>query len=88
MLPLSQVGRLDYNAPRVVGHKSAVLDVQFNPFNDNVIASCAEDMLVMVWVIPDGGASLLCADVWMCVLLFYRLRVVSWSMCVRTLVDL
>lgn len=56
MLPLNQVGRVDYNAPRVCGHKSAVLDVQFNPFNDNMIASAAEDSLVMVWLIPDGGA--------------------------------
>ena len=55
-MPLSQVGRVDYNAPRVVGHKSAVLDCQFNPFNDNMIATAAEDCLVMVWLIPDGGA--------------------------------
>lgn len=55
VLPLSQVGRVEYNAPRVCGHKSAVLDVQFNPFNDNMIASAAEDALVMVWLIPDEG---------------------------------
>ena len=32
-----------------------MLDLQWNPFNDNVIASCAEDCTVRVWEIPDGG---------------------------------
>lgn len=52
-----QTGRIDMNFPKICGHKAAVLDVQFNPFNENMIASCAEDALVMVWVIPEGGKS-------------------------------
>ena len=39
------------------GHKGPVLDVQWNPFNDNEIASCSEDCTVMLWNIPDGGIS-------------------------------
>lgn len=39
----------------MAGHKGAVLDIQWCPFNDNVIASASEDYLVRVWQIPDGG---------------------------------
>eukprot|EP01137_Pigoraptor_chileana_P024083 Opistho-2@91464 len=47
--------RVDANVPKVTGHKGAVLDIAWNPFNDNVIASCSDDCTVKVWVIPDGG---------------------------------
>lgn len=39
----------------VTGHKGAVLDIAWCPFNDNVIASASEDGVVRVWSIPDGG---------------------------------
>lgn len=52
---LFQYGRVDMNAPKVVGHKSAVLDIQWCPHNDNVIASSSEDTTIKVWHIPDGG---------------------------------
>lgn len=55
VLNIADAGRVDLNAPKCNGHKAAVLDIQFNPFNDNLIASAAEDCLVMVWNIPDGG---------------------------------
>jgi len=35
------------------GHKSVVLDVDFNPFNDQIVASCSEDCKVNIWTIPD-----------------------------------
>jgi hypothetical protein len=41
--------------PLVSGHKAAVLDIDWNPFNDNLIASASEDCLVKIWNIPDGG---------------------------------
>ena len=50
-----QVGRVDINCPKVAGHKNQVLDVAWNPFNDNQIASASEDCCVMLWEIPDGG---------------------------------
>ncbi len=53
--PSTQTGRVDSNHPKVTGHKSQVLDVQFNPFNDNEIASTSEDSDIKVWTIPDGG---------------------------------
>ncbi|KAL4707911.1 hypothetical protein ACJJTC_013702, partial [Scirpophaga incertulas] len=40
VLPLDHTGRLDFNASRVTGHKGPVLDIKWNPFNDNIIASC------------------------------------------------
>jgi hypothetical protein len=53
--PWSQKGKWDPKAPIVTGHKSAVLDIEFNPFNDNVIASASEDCTAKIWLIPDGG---------------------------------
>lgn len=55
VLPLEKVGRVDMNAPRVCGHKQDVLDVAWNPFNDNMIASSSEDTTIKIWEIPDGG---------------------------------
>ena len=37
------------------GHKSPVLDLAWNPFNDNQIASASEDCTVLIWDIPEGG---------------------------------
>ncbi|XP_073492110.1 coronin-1A [Aquarana catesbeiana] len=55
VLPLSKTGRLDKSQPLVCGHTAAVLDIDWCPHNDNVIASGSEDCSVMVWEIPDGG---------------------------------
>jgi len=50
-----QTGRVDRDAPTVAGHKAAVLDIQWCPHNDDVIASASEDCTVKVWQIPEGG---------------------------------
>ncbi len=50
-----QTGRFDINYPKVSGHTNKVLDVTWNPFDDNEIASCSEDATVMLWIIPDEG---------------------------------
>src|SRR6218665_142658 len=52
---LLQTGRVDRDAPLVVGHKAAVLDIQWCPHNDDIIASGSEDCTVKVWQIPEGG---------------------------------
>ncbi|XP_011303426.1 coronin-2B-like isoform X1 [Fopius arisanus] len=57
VIPLDNTGRLDFNANRVTGHTGPVLDIKWNPFNDNVIASCSDDCTVKLWHIPDGGLS-------------------------------
>jgi len=50
-----QVGKLPNDLPVISGHSGAVLDTDFNPYNDYVIASCAEDCKVMVWSLPEQG---------------------------------
>jgi len=41
-----QTGRQEFNAGRVVGHSGPVLDIKWDPFNDNIIASASEDCSV------------------------------------------
>jgi len=55
VLPWSPSGKVDPKAPLVSGHKSPVLDIDFNPFNDNLIASVSEDCTGKIWGIPAGG---------------------------------
>ena len=55
VLPLDKPGRLDPTAPCINGHTGAVLDFDFNPFDDHIIASASEDLTVKVWAIPEGG---------------------------------
>ena len=43
---------------QVSGHSRPVLDIKWNPFNDNIIASASEDCTVKLWYIPDGGLGL------------------------------
>lgn len=55
VLPLDKPGKVDPNTPLISGHTSAVLDIDFNPFNPNLIASVSEDCRCKVWGIPEGG---------------------------------
>ncbi|XP_065937452.1 coronin-2B isoform X2 [Magallana gigas] len=54
-IPLKQSGRVDPKTPHICGHAGVVLDIKFNPFNDNIIASSSEDCTVKVWSIPEDG---------------------------------
>ncbi|CAB1316903.1 unnamed protein product, partial [Coregonus sp. 'balchen'] len=47
------MGRLDKNHPLVTGHTGPVLDIDWCPHNDNILASGSEDTTAMVWQIPD-----------------------------------
>eukprot|EP01087_Luapelamoeba_hula_P007492 TRINITY_DN183_c0_g1_i1.p2 TRINITY_DN183_c0_g1~~TRINITY_DN183_c0_g1_i1.p2 ORF type:complete len:453 (+),score=97.91 TRINITY_DN183_c0_g1_i1:124-1482(+) len=55
VLPLSQKGKLKSDHPLVAGHKAPVLDIEFHPFNDDLIASASEDGTIKLWQIPEGG---------------------------------
>eukprot|EP01090_Pellita_catalonica_P009066 TRINITY_DN2012_c0_g1_i1.p1 TRINITY_DN2012_c0_g1~~TRINITY_DN2012_c0_g1_i1.p1 ORF type:complete len:474 (+),score=95.41 TRINITY_DN2012_c0_g1_i1:56-1423(+) len=55
VVPWSKTGKLEADYPLIAGHKNTVLDVHFNPFNDNVIASVSEDGSGKIWKIPDEG---------------------------------
>nr|WEX98180.1 coronin 2B [Laodelphax striatellus] len=57
VLPIDRTGRIDFNMSRVTGHRGPVLDIKWNPFNDNIIASCSDDCTIKLWYIPDGGLS-------------------------------
>lgn len=53
-----KVGRLDPSHPKVTAHKEYVLDMQWNPYNDNMLATCSEDGSIKLWEIPDHGVVL------------------------------
>ena len=55
VIPIKQTGRVDINMPKICGHRGPVLDLKWNPFNDNEIASCSEDTTIKVWQIDDDG---------------------------------
>ncbi|CAJ1070554.1 uncharacterized protein coro1cb isoform X1 [Xyrichtys novacula] len=55
VLPLQKTGRIDKVYPTVCGHTGPVLDIDWCPHNDQVIASGSEDCTVMVWQIPENG---------------------------------
>ncbi|KAI8967039.1 hypothetical protein BDF20DRAFT_348639 [Mycotypha africana] len=56
VIPHKQVGKLPDNYPLYRGHTGPVLDTDFNPFNDYVIASGSEDSRIMIWNIPEEYA--------------------------------
>ena len=43
-----QTGRLVSGHPRFEGHSGKVLDIKFNPFNANILASAGEDSRIKV----------------------------------------
>lgn len=51
----SKPGKLEPDQPIISGHSAAVLDFDFNPFHDQIIASASEDQTIKVWGIPEGG---------------------------------
>ncbi|RFU31101.1 hypothetical protein B7463_g5243, partial [Scytalidium lignicola] len=54
VVPLNERGRLPEQIPLFRGHTAAVLDTDWNPFNDRVIASGSDDGKVFIWQVPQG----------------------------------
>ncbi|VDN02196.1 unnamed protein product [Thelazia callipaeda] len=50
-----KVGRIEKDYPFVDAHRAPCLEVAWNPFNDNIIASCSEDTTCKIWLIPSNG---------------------------------
>jgi len=51
----ADTGRKTAEQPLLSGHSGQILDFQFNPFNDYIIASGSADCTVKIWGIPEGG---------------------------------
>ncbi|KAF5024001.1 hypothetical protein F66182_3947 [Fusarium sp. NRRL 66182] len=54
VIPLNERGKLPDQIPLFRGHTAAVLDTDWNPFNDNIIASASDDGKVFIWEVPQG----------------------------------
>jgi len=54
VLDIDKPGKLG-QIPLVAGHTAEVLDIDFSPFHDSIIASASEDGYAKIWKIPDGG---------------------------------
>jgi len=52
---LSDLGRLPASPPVIDGEKGAVLDFDFNPFFDNIVATASDTGSCKVWGFPEGG---------------------------------
>eukprot|EP00331_Platyophrya_macrostoma_P006719 CAMPEP_0176424438 /NCGR_PEP_ID=MMETSP0127-20121128/10837_1 /TAXON_ID=938130 /ORGANISM="Platyophrya macrostoma, Strain WH" /LENGTH=546 /DNA_ID=CAMNT_0017805495 /DNA_START=29 /DNA_END=1669 /DNA_ORIENTATION=- len=53
VLELGKPQRLAPVIPLIKGHNAAIQDQDFNPFNDNVIATASDDTTLKVWEIPE-----------------------------------
>eukprot|EP00033_Pygsuia_biforma_P000142 GCRY01000179.1.p1 GENE.GCRY01000179.1~~GCRY01000179.1.p1 ORF type:complete len:454 (-),score=108.09 GCRY01000179.1:30-1391(-) len=53
VVPKDHSGKLLPSQPLFTGHTGAVLDLDFNPFNDSIIASGSEDCTAKIWQIPE-----------------------------------
>lgn len=55
VLPLDKPCRYNTTQPIYNGHTGAVIDFDFHPFNDQIIASCSDDQTIKLWEIPEEG---------------------------------
>ncbi|KAK1462373.1 PH domain-containing protein [Colletotrichum melonis] len=54
VIPLGEKGKVPDQIPLFRGHTATVLDTDWNPFNDRVIASGSEDGKVFLWQVPEN----------------------------------
>ncbi|KAK9369672.1 hypothetical protein V1509DRAFT_618765 [Lipomyces kononenkoae] len=54
VIPLTERGKIPDQIPLFRGHTAAVLDTDWNPFDDHVIASGSEDGKVGIWKVPEN----------------------------------
>ncbi|KAJ5949320.1 hypothetical protein N7454_000904 [Penicillium verhagenii] len=53
VIPLEERGKLPERIPLFRGHTAVVLDTDWNPFNDDLIASGSDDGKIFLWRVPD-----------------------------------
>lgn len=49
--------RLEADVALIKGHAGPVVDFEFSPFNDSLLATASEDGSIKMWVIPDEGVT-------------------------------
>jgi len=54
VIPINEKGRAPDQIPLFRGHTAAVLDTDWSPFNDSLIASASDDGKVFIWKVPEG----------------------------------
>ncbi|KAA8643999.1 coronin [Aspergillus tanneri] len=54
VIPLEERGKLPEKIPLFRGHTAVVLDTDWNPFNDDLIASGSDDGRVLLWRVPEN----------------------------------
>ena len=55
VVPFENKGPFPMTPPVFNNHTGNVLDFDFNPFHENMIASGSEDTTIKIWGIPEGG---------------------------------
>lgn len=53
VIPLAERGRLPEQMPLFRGHTGPVLDTDWSPFNDSLVASGSDDGKVFIWSVPE-----------------------------------
>lgn len=54
VIPLEERGKLPEQIPLFRGHTAVVLDTDWSPFDDSIIASASDDGKVFLWQVPDN----------------------------------
>ncbi|KAL1583212.1 hypothetical protein WHR41_07944 [Cladosporium halotolerans] len=54
VIPLEERGKLPEVMPLFRGHTAAVLDHDWSPFNDDIVASASDDGKVFLWKVPEN----------------------------------
>lgn len=62
VVPYEKYGKFDPDFPLISGHRGAILDFDFNPFHEHLIASASDDTTIKIWGIPEGGLTETCVE--------------------------
>jgi len=54
ILDMKSPGKLQ-DVPLFSGHRGSVLDLDWNPFHDSIIATSSNDSTVKIWIVPESG---------------------------------